>query len=797
MLRNYFKTAIRSLLRNRTYSVINIAGLAAGIAVFLLIFVVIGFEKSYDDFHPNKDRIYRVLSEFHHPDHSVFCNQSVPSPLPTVLRKDFPELVATTGIYESSGDQVLIPGKDGGEPKKFKEADGVFNLEPDFFKIFDFPWLAGGPGVLNDPHAAVLTRKTAERYFGDWHTAIGRTITFNGRWNFTVKGVLADMPANTDFQFKIITSYAGTTFPHSTDWVSTDGSHECYILLPPGMTAASLEPRLRAFSKKYRPADDKDELSIQSLSLVHNYDEYMGNYSGKNVRPEVVRALWLIASFILLIACMNFINLSTAQAVNRAKEVGVRKVLGSDRTDLKVQFLMETFIIVFCSLLLAAIIAQLVLPLLAKMLDLALSVRLLYTPVILYLLAGLALTVTLLAGFYPAVVLAGFNPVTALKSKVAARGIMLRRGLVVLQFVIAQGLIIATVVMLKQMNYFQRGSMGFDKEAVVDVPFPHDSIGVSKMDYLRNELLAMKGVKSVSFCSTPPATDDNNWTPFNFDHSAKETQWYVINKFADSNYLKTYGLPLAAGRNFEASDSVTEFLLTEQGVKQLGFSRPEDVLNKHVELWGYFKGTLVGVLKDFHTTGFKDGLCPTLIVKSKRSYSNAGIKLYPGDVAGTLAAVEKLWNKTFPNYVFDYQFLDEKIGEFYKQERQMAHLYQLFAFIAIFLSCLGLYGLASFMAVQRVREIGIRKVLGASVQHIVTLFSREFVLLIGLAFLVAAPLAGYFMHLWLMSYIYRVDMGVWVFVVSGVAAVLIAVLSVSFQAVRAALMNPVKTLKTE
>ena len=797
MFRNYFKTAIRSLRRNRTYSIINIAGLAAGIAVFLLIFVIIRYESSFDDFHSDKDRIYRVLTEYHHPGSGVFCGQAVPTPLPTAIRHDFPDLVQTTGIYGSPFDQVLIPGKDGQVQEKFKEASGVFAVEPGFFRIFDFPWLAGNPSSLADTKSVALTRETAERYFGDWRKAMGRTIILQGRYSYIVSGVINTIPSNTDFQLRVVVPYASLNFSRSTDWVSTDEDHACYILLPRGMSTAMLDARLRAFSRKYRPADDKDELTLQSLSLIHNYDQHVGNFSGKTVRPEAVRALWLIASFILLIACMNFINLSTAQAVNRAKEVGVRKVLGSGRADLKLQFLMETFLIVFCSLLLAVLVTELMLGPLGAVLGLALSKSLLFQPVILYLLLVLAFVVTLLAGFYPALVLARFNPVTALKSKVAAKGIMLRRALVVLQFVIAQGLIIATVIMLRQMNYFEHGSMGFDKEAIVDVSFPTDSSGISKIDYLRNELLAMKGVKNVSFSSKPPATPDNSWTPIVFDHAAKQTDWYVINKWADSNYLKTYDLPLVAGRNFHASDSIVEFLITEQVVRQLGLHRPEDALNREIALFDRLKGPVVGVLKDFHSTGFKDGLSPVIITKFKRAYSFAGIKLYPNDVPGTLAAVEKLWNKTFPEYVFEYQFLDEKVGEFYKQERQMAHLYQLFAVIAILLSCLGLYGLASFMAVQRIREIGIRKVLGASVQHIVGLFSREFVLLIGLAFLIAAPIAWYFMHQWLADYVYRVDIGWWIFVASGATAVFIAVLSVSFQAVRAALSNPVKTLKME
>ncbi|HWB94488.1 MAG TPA: ABC transporter permease [Puia sp.] len=574
MFRNYIKTAIRSLARNRTYSIINITGLAAGIAVFLLIFVIIRFESSFDNFHSKKDRIYRVLTEYHHAGSKAFCGQAVPAPLPTAIRHDFPDLVQTTGVYGSHGDQVLIPEKDGEVQGKFKEASGIFDVEPSFFRIFDFPWLAGDPGSLADPKSVALTRETAERYFGDWHKAMGRTIILNGHYDYVVRGVINTIPPNTDFQIKIAVSYASLSFSKSTDWVSTDEDHACYILLPPGMSTARLDARLRAFSKKYRPADDKDELTLQSLSLVHDYDQHTGNFSGKTVRPEAVRALWLIASFILLIACMNFINLSTAQAVNRAKEVGVRKVLGSGRADLKLQFLMETFLIVSCSLVLAVAITEVVLVPLGAVLDLGLSRSLLYRPVFGYLLAGLALVVTLLAGFYPALVLARFSPVTALKSKVAAKGIMLRRGLVVLQFVIAQALIIGTVIMLRQMNYFEHGSMGFDKEAIVDVTFPTDSAARTKLDYLRDQLAAIKGIKTVSFSSSSPATADNNWSTFGFDHASKQTSWYVITKWADSNYLKTYGLPLVAGRNFHANDSIVEFLITEQVVKQLGLRRP-------------------------------------------------------------------------------------------------------------------------------------------------------------------------------------------------------------------------------
>ncbi len=800
MLNNHLKTAYRQLLRHRSYTIINIAGLATGIALCLLIFVFIRFETSWDDFHSNKDRIYRVMTEYHHPD-GVFCGQAVPSPVPTAIRHDFPQLEKTAGVFESTDVQILVLGKDGQVQKKFKESKGVFSLEPAFFGIFDFPWLIGDPAAaLANPNSAVLTKETAEKYFGDWKNAVGRSIKLDDHYLLTVTGILATVPANTDFQLKVVTPYSLTGFQNSTDWLSTSQYHACYILLAPNMAAASLDAPLRAFSKKYRPADDKDELTLGPLSRVHTYDAHAGNFSGRSVRPEVIRALWLIGIFILLIACVNFINLSTANSVNRAREVGVRKVLGSNKSQLQRQFLLETVLIVAGAVVFALGLVRLALPGVGKIVDLPLTGATLVSPQVAEFLLGLTVVVTLLAGWYPSVVLSRFNPSEALRSKLAARavkGISLRRALVVLQFVIAQGLIIGTLIMIRQMDFFRSSPMGFDKDAIVSVPFPTDSIAQTKLDFLRNRLAALPGISRISLNSRGPADQDNSWTTVKFDHAAKETDWFAINKWADSNYLGTYGIPLVAGTNFRADDSITEFLVSETFVRQLGLPHPEAAINKQIDLWGYFKGPIVGVMKDFHASSLKDGISPVMVTKFKRGFANAGIKLTGADVPGTLNAIGKLWNEVFPDYVFEYQFLDQRIAEFYKQERQLSQLYKLFAAIAIFLSCLGLYGLASFMATQRIREIGIRKVLGATANSILLLFSREFVLLIGIAYLIAAPLAGWYMYSWLQDFTYRATMSWWIFAAGGLLSVLVALVTVCLRAVRAARANPVQALKTE
>ena len=801
MTRNYFKTALRNLFRNKNYTVVNIAGLAIGIAVCLIIFVLIRFELSFDNFHKKKDRIYRVLTEYHHQDaEGVFYGAAAPFPMPGVIKNDFPELEKTSGIYRSSNSQVFVYDDNGQIEKKFREQSGVFSVEPAFFEIFDFPWLAGNPRTaLKDPNSAILTQAVAEKYFGDWKKAIGKTIKIH---SFLVKvtGVLAPIPANTDFQIKIVTPYSLTGLQKSTDWGSSSGDHDLYVLLPPGSSVNTYNARFRAFAKKYLPSDDKDELVIQSLSKVHDYDKYTANFSGKTIKPGVIRALWMIAIFILLIACVNFINLSTAQAVNRAKEVGVRKVLGSNRKQLKIQFLVETLIVVFFSLILALGIAVPALPEIGKILEIPLSAELLYTPATLLFLFLVLIFVTGAAGFYPSIVLARFNPITALKTKVIARskkGISLRRGLVVFQFIIAQALIIGTLIMIKQMDFFRTSSMGFDKEAIVDIPFPTDSVSISKLDYLRNRLLGTKGIERVSFSSSSPATDDNNWSDFLFNHATKNTNFYSINKFTDADYLATYGLKLAAGRNFHPSDSLQEFIVNETLVKKLGFTHPEDILNKEIELWGTMKGPVVGVLRDFHSTSLKDAYSPVLMTKYKRGYGQVGIKLTTADIPNTLHEIEKLWGGVYPNYVFDYQFLDAQVEYFYRQENQLSQLYKIFAGIAIFLSCLGLYGLASFMAVQRIKEVGIRKVLGATAGNILYLFSREFVILIAIAFVIASPIAWYLMHTWLQDYVYRISISWWIFFIGGIGSVIIALTSVGFQALRASRANPVSSLRSE
>jgi len=819
MFKNYFKTAIRTLVRNKTYTIINIAGLAVGIAVCMMIFIIIQFQTSFDNFHSKKDHIYRVLTESHHADAATISyRKNVPFPMPAGLKMAFPQLEQVAPVYASHNDELQVLDVNGTSVKNFKEQSGVFYTSPSFFNMFNFPLLAGSYESLKDPNNVLLTKEIAEKYFGDWKTATGKTIKITGYYSMgaglfqfppvalKVSGILATIPANTDFQLKLVVAY-GTDFTgdkqygfQQPGWNQSAPDFGCYVLLPPNISVDNFNQQLSEYAQKVQSAGNKDSYIIQPLSAVH-YDAEAGNFSNKTISHELINVLWLIAAFILLIACVNFINLSTAQAVNRAKEVGVRKVLGSNKSQLRIQFIIETFLIVTSAVILAAVITILALPYVNQLLELSLSFDILNNPAIILFLLAVTIVVTALAGFYPSIVLSRFNPVNALKSKLTAntsKGISLRRGLVVFQFIIAQALIIGTLIIVQQMNYFMNRPLGFDQDAIVNVPYRPDSTGGKLTDYLKQQLLS-NGVQAVSFNSNTPAEDDNNmFTSFKFDHALKDEDFQAIVKFADNDYVPTYKLQLVAGRNLQPSGPTTEFLVNESFVKSLGFKKPEDILNKEISIMGgLIKCPVVGVLKDFNDRSLRQSLSPLLIATNATMYREASIKLSTTNIASSMQSIKKIWQQTFPNYVYEYRFLDDKVAGFYKQENQLSQLYKIFAAIAIFLSCLGLYGLASFMAVQRIKEVGIRKVLGATAGSIVYLFSKEFIILIAIAFTIATPIAWYFMNKWLQDYAYRVNISWWLFAAAGLAAIVIALATISFQAIKAARANPVKSLRSE
>lgn len=804
MLTNYFKIAFRNLARNKTYAAINITGLAVGIAACLLLFTVVRYELSYDTFEPNYKRIFRVVSEDKYADGIDFTS-GIPFPALDALRATFPEF--TTGaLFASNGSQVTVLGDNSNvktADKKFIEETGFFFADPQFFKVFHYKWLAGSPSVLSQPNTTVLTQKTAEKYFGDWTKAVGSFLKLDNAAIVKVSGILEDVRANTDFLLSIVTSYetakAYKTYGYTPDWGNTTSNFQLYMLLPPHVSADKINTQLLNFSKQHYVDDRASKRTnfLQPLDEIH-FDERFGSFGDHTIRKSTLWTLSLIGVFIIIMACINFINLSTAQAVGRSKEVGIRKVLGSNRLQLFGQLIGETALIVLIAILLAAIISALGLPYIKHIASIQEKLSL-FNPSMILLLLLLLPIITLFAGLYPSLILSGFKPALALKNKISSAdigGISLRRGLVVMQFAISQVLIVGTIVAIGQMNYVQSADLGFNKEALFIINANTDSIVYARQEAFKHRLLQIRGVEAVSFSSDVPSSD-NNWSGnFSFDHKPDE-KFDIFRKAADEDYFRTYGLQIVAGKVYSKSDTANELVVNETLVKKLGIKDPNNIIGKEIRSGRNNWKKIVGVVKDFNNNSLREDIKPMLLMERRNRYSVTGVKFKSTNIPETQAAVEAAWNEYFPDYAYTSSYMDREMADFYKQEEQLSLLYKIFAAIAIFISCLGLYGLVSYMSLQRTKEIGIRKVLGASVQHIVYLFSKEFTILIVVGFLIAAPVAYFMMDSWLHNFVFRINITAGVFVMAIVASLLIAWLTVGLKSVRAALRNPVESLKTE
>lgn len=808
MIKNYIKTAWRNLIRHKSYTAINIVGLTLGIAASLLIFLVITFETSFDNFHVNRNHIYRVITASKNPGGEINLNGAVPFPTATALRLDFPQLKNVASIFKNFGCYFSVDNA-GGQTKKIFKVDNTYYAEPQFFNIFNFAWLAGDKNsALSAPNDVVLTQDQADKFFGDWHNAIGKTIRYNYKADLKVTGILKNMPANTDFPLKVVISYvtlntrADDFHDNMKDWISIFNGQDCFVVLPDNLTPKQFDSQLKTFVQKHKPAGyTNDSMKLQALTDMH-FDSRTGVFSHKTFSHQLIDAISLIGLFLLVIACVNFINLATAQAVNRSKEVGIRKVLGGSRKQLAAQFMGETFLITVCAELMGIATAIAALPFLNTLLQLPISLSSINTPQTWLFLIGLAICVTFLSGFYPALVLSGFNPVSALKNKLKAgksNGWSLRRTLVVVQFCIAQVLIICTIVIISQMDYFKNKPLGFDKDAVLTVAIPADSVSQSRISSLRDQLMEQPGIQDVSYSFNSPS-DNMNWhSDFIYNNSGKKTDFMANLKWADAEYFKLYKLKFIAGHAYAAGDKVRGYVVNETLLKKLGVVNPDDAIGKYIDLWGdkSLYAPITGVVKDFNVVSLKNKMEPVMMASLKNMYQLMNIKIKPSGITNTLAGVEKKWNSTFPGHLYEYQFLDDKIASFYVNEDQLSALYKIFAVIAIFISSLGLFGLISFMAVQRIKEVGIRKTLGASVSSIVYLFSKEFAMLILIAFAISAPLGWYFMGKWLQSFAYKITLGPWIFVLAIILSVTIAWLTVGYKAIKAAIANPVKSLRSE
>jgi len=807
MLKNYFKISFRNLTSNKGYAVINILGLSVGITVCLLIFLVIRFETSFDNFHSKKDHIYRVVSVFKTPA-GLDYEPGVAFPTAPALRLDYPQLKNVASILSlGGGEQInsLNNLNDAHPLKMFKEPYGVFYAEPQFFDVFDFTWLAGDKRTaLLDPNTVLLTRSTAEKYFGNWQSAIGKFLKINNTWLLKITGILNDMPTNTDFPLKVVISYAtlkNTWLNYNLpNWTATFAQHYCFVVLPDNLSPNDFNRDLASLVQKYKPAGYKNEgMALLPLKEMH-YDTRYETFHNHVFSKNLILALNLIGVFILVIACVNFVNLATAQAVIRSKEVGIRKVLGSTRLQLLFQFLGETALLVLSATLLAVALSKFTIPFLNQLLGTGISQTFISDPFVIEALVFIIIGTTLLAGFYPAFVLSGYNPVTAFRNKSGVGGTgtnLLKRLLVVFQFTISQTLIICVLIIIAQMDYFKSAPLGFDKDAIVVTHIPIDSTGISKIENLHNQLLQVPGINKVSFSYASPM-DDNIWNSDIKYNGVVKNDFGASLKWADVNYFNTFHLKLVAGQFYGQSDTVKDFVVNEAFLNKLGVRDPKMAIGAKIFILGAEKsGRITGVVQDFNDVSLRNPVSPILMSTWKELYNTVNIKIAGSNIGQTLTGIEKLMKGSFPNDVYEYRFLDENIASYYKQEEQLSQLYKIFAGIAIFISCLGLYSLVSFMAVQRTKEVGIRKTLGASVANIVYIFSKEFALLILISFVISAPLGWYLMHQWLQNYAFHIKPGPGVFLSAISISMIIASVSVGYKAIRAALANPVNSLRSE
>jgi putative ABC transport system permease protein len=794
MIKNYIKIAFRNLWRHKGFSLINIIGLAIGMTAAFLIFMYVKFELSYDNFNEKSDQIYRVVSDIKTPTETLNWSSSI-APIGPALQQDYPEIKANTRIF---GAGFLIQRGDS----KFQENNALF-AEPSLFKMFSFPVIKGDVDkAFSLPNTVILTEKAAKKYFGN-ENPIGQSLILDGKNPASVVAVVKDVPSNSHFKFDMLVSIA-TIAKQSKDRLNQWGnfSNFTYILLPKGYDANKLQSRMKAFVNRHYTAADKKQGMDYSFFLEPLKDVYMVSKRGA---PEFgnlynVRIFSIIAVFILLIACINFINLTTARATERAKEVGIRKVIGAMKQQLTIQFLSESVILCLISFLFSALFSFLLLSLFNQLAGKVISDSIFHNGY-LFQLFLIACVIGLCAGLYPALVLSNFKPVTILKGRFSksTKGILLRKGLVVTQFTISIVLIIGTIVVYNQLSFMRNQSLGFQKNQMLTIDFSGDSAIQSRQDIIKNELKKIPNVLGATASGAIPGFG-NSVAYSEIQNQAGAMQQMNMNMYdIDYDFIPQFEMKLAAGRIFSkafGTDTTQAIVINEATAKSLGYRNPADAVGRNYSQWGR-TGKIIGVLKDFHFQSLQETVKPLNMRINLRGTGAFTLKIEAKNVPATISAIQSRWKALAPERPFNYVFVDETFNKQYASEVTFGNLFVNFAVLAIFISCLGLLGLASYSTIQRTREIGIRKVLGASVSGIVNMLSQEFLILVLISSLIAFPIAWFTMHSWLQDFAYRISISWWIFVFAGVLALVIAFTTVSFQAIKAALTNPVKSLRSE
>lgn len=795
MLQNYLTLAFRNLRKHRVFALLNILGLGCCIACCMVIFLLVRHHLSFDRFHAKADRTAVIVTETRREGVEKKTNL-VPYPMSEALRQEY-SFLEKTAMVSSRQNTLITIAEPGQAPVKFKDKDSRAFAEPELFQIFDFPLVQGDLNSFREPLTALMTEKMARKFYGTTDV-LGKTFKVNNRLDFRVVGVLQDIPENTDLQYQLYCSWATLVTDSMSmhmvhNWGGIQSGTQCFAVFREGHPMDELEQAFGSFREKYfHPEVRNWYYHPIPLKTVHLNAEL-----GAGISQRYLWTLGLIGLFLLLTACVNFVNMATAQALNRAREVGVRKTMGSTRSQLFWQFMSETGLIVGMAMLIGLGFAHFALPYLNRLTGTALAFSFTHDGSLYGFLAALALVITFLSGAYPGLAMSGFRPAQSLKGPVDARqvgGFSLRRLLVATQFAISQALIIGAVVITAQIDYARKADLGFRREGILTLPLPGGDYG--KVSTLKQQLGSLAGVESVSGCMQPPASD-NNWnTQLQLQGRPEREPWNINFKFVDDHFAETFGLQFVAGRNLLASDTVREYIVNETTVKRLGLSSPQDIIGQQLSVDG-FPRQVVGVVRDFHNLSFHEAIAPMVLASDITNYDVCAVRIDLHEIKATLAAIEKTWTGIYPEYYYEYAFMDPLIAKFYEQEATILQLISLFAGIAIFIGCLGLYGLAAFLVMRKTKEIGIRKTLGASIAGIMWLFGREYARLIVIAFVIAAPIAWWAMNIWLQDYQYRITMHAGIFAISLLATFALASLTVGVQSIRAALANLVKSLRSE
>ena len=808
MFRNFFKTAFRNITRHKGFSFINIAGLTLGLTACILIGLFVWDENQYDKFLPGGDQVYRVYEEY--TNHDGASTLAVTAPMyATTLQQDFPEVEKTARVLMLPETKTLFEAGN----KKLYEESGYY-VDSTFFEVFPLAIKYGTSiKALDGIASIVLSQEMAERFFGN-ADPVGKQILMD-KVPYQVKAVFEKNP-KFHLQFNYLVPMAAAQIP--AERMQKWGWHQfyTYVKVKKGTNINALQSKFQNDVKQKTKGLQTDAVSsdkpfLQSLKDIHLYSADFKFDAAQRGNITYVNALTIIAIFILLIACFNFINLATAKSLQRAKEVGVRKSIGAGRKQLMFQFIGETVMLSFISVLIAVILSIILLPWLNNFTGKHISFTLFINPVVILLFVALIFIVGIIAGFYPALVLSGFKPVKVLKGNISADETpgkipWLRHGLVITQFTLSVLLIISALVVFNQVNYLHNKDLGFNKEQIMFFPMRGDNM-FKNVDAFKNELKRSPGVSSVSIGYGFPGdavAGDEIIVPHNGQQETQSATQLMV----DYDYIKTLGLQLVAGRDFSQemqTDKDHAWIINETAVKQMGFGTPQNALGKDL-YWHPWNATnadslktgkIIGVVKDFNYKSLYDKVETTVLQIYPDAAWKVAVKMKTAGINNTINSIKNVWSKFSPEYPIEYKFLDENFEDMYKAEDKLKSLLWIFTTIAIFVGCLGLFGLAAYTAERRKKEVGIRKVLGASTQGVVLLLSKDFIKLVVISLLIASPVAWYFMNKWLQDFAYRINISWSVFVVTAIAALSIAFITVSFQAIKAALANPVKSLRTE